>query len=90
MSLEKLLDTLLVICCLLAVLFAGYICVGCVRSNGAIDYCYVEMLSPNAMIPQFQLRGHRPWRVDRQIGVYLTLEEAKQKADLMSCKLNAN
>ena len=60
------------------------------RSNGNIDYCYVEMLSPQGMAPQYQLYGHRPWRVDRAMGVYPTLEEAKDKADVVTCKVSSS
>ena len=75
----------------LAVLgFASWAIIGSVKSNGVVDYCYVQMLSPTGMAPQYQLYGHRPWREDRPMGVYPTIEEAKAKADTMGCKLNAN
>jgi len=45
-------------------------------------------LSPPQMAPQWMLKAHRPWRDDRQIGVFLTLEEAKSKNDSIGCKLN--
>jgi len=63
--------------------FAGWAIVGSVRSNGETDYCYIEMLSPPQMAPQWMLKAHRPWRDDRQIGVFLTLEEAMALCRLM-------
>ena len=59
-----------------------------IRSNGETDYCYVEMWSPSQMAPQFELVGHRPWRSDRMIGVYPTVEDAKARADTLGCKFN--
>ncbi len=70
--------------------FLSWATIGSVKSNGVIDYCYVQMWSPSQMAPQYALYGHRPWREDRQMGVYPTIEEAKQKADSMGCKLNTN
>jgi hypothetical protein len=62
---------------------------GSILSNGTTDYCYVEMYSPSPMAPQYSLQGHRPWRTDRNMGVFVTLEEAKAKADALGCKLNS-
>lgn len=56
-------------------------------SSGEVDYCYIEMTSPADMSPQFKLMGHRPWRNDMKMGVYPTLDEAKQKADVVGCKM---
>jgi hypothetical protein len=70
--------------------FLSWAVVGSVKSNGVIDYCYVQMWSPSQMAPQYALYGHRPWREDRQMGVYPTIEEAKAKADSMGCRLNTN
>ena len=61
-----------------------------VRSNGNVDYCYVEMRSPEGMAPQYQLYAHRPWRSDRSLGIYPTLEDAKAKTDLVGCKFGGN
>lgn len=61
--------------------------IGSIRSNGEVDYCFVEMWSPQNMAPQFQLQGHRSWRTDRMIGVYPTVEEAKAKADALGCRV---
>lgn len=69
-------------------LFMAYAGVQSARANGNIDYCYVEMLSPQGMAPQYQLYGHRPWRADRAMGVYPTLEVAKNMADTVGCKFN--
>lgn len=59
---------------------------GAIKSNGETDYCYVEMISPTGMAPQFQLEAHRPWRADRVLGAYPTIDEAKAKADGL-CKV---
>lgn len=73
---------------ILAVLgFVGYAIVGSIRSNGETDYCYTEMWSPGQMAPQHQLYGHRPWRTDRMLGVYSTVEEARAKADVLGCPM---
>jgi len=87
---EKAFSIVLVMFAVALIAFGGVAAVGSVRSNGVIDYCYVEMWSPPQMAPQYQLWGHRPWRNDRNIGVYMTIEEAKSKADAMGCKLNGN
>ncbi len=68
---------------------AGYAIYESIRSNGEIDYCYVEMWSPGQMAPQHQLYGHRPWRNDRMLGVYSTVEEARSKADVISCPVGS-
>lgn len=65
----------------------GYATIKSISSNGEVDYCYVEMWSPDRMAPQFQLFGHRPWRQDRMIGVYPTIDEAKSRADLLGCRV---
>ncbi len=64
--------------------------VGAIRSNGNTDYCYVEMMSPHGMAPQYQLYGHRPWLSDRPMGVYPTIDEAKAKADVIGCRFGGN
>lgn len=46
---------------------------------------YVEMYSPPELAPQWMLKAHRPWREDRRIGIYVTLDEAKVKADTIGC-----
>jgi hypothetical protein len=66
---------------------AGYAIVSAVRSNGEVDYCYTEMWSPPQMAPQFQLYAHRPWRADRMLGVFQTIEEVKVKSDILNCRL---
>jgi hypothetical protein len=73
----------------LAVIVLGYMAYKTVESNGETDYCYVEMWSPPQMAPQWMLSAHRPWRVDRQIGVYPSLEDAKSKSDSLGCKLGS-
>jgi hypothetical protein len=87
---EKAFSVVIVMLAVVLIAFGATATVGSIRSNGVIDYCYVEMWSPPQMAPQYQLWGHRPWRNDRNIGVYLTIEEAKSKADAMGCKLNGN
>lgn len=67
----------------------GWSIYGSVKSNGEIDYCFIEMWSPGGMSPQYQLFGHRPWRSDRLIANYTSIEEAKAKADTIGCKVNA-
>lgn len=70
------------------VLFGLYAIGASARSNGEIDYCYVEMWSPPNMSPQYQLHGHRPWRQDRILGNYPTMDVAIKEAELMQCPLN--
>lgn len=55
--------------------------------GGEIDYCYTEMWSPGQMAPQFQLFGHRPWRTDRMMGVFATVEEVRSKAEALNCSM---
>ena len=73
-----------------ASVFVGTAIVQATRSNGEVDYCYVEMTAPPMMAPQYQLFGHRPWREDRPMGVYPTLEDVKAKADLISCRMTGD
>jgi len=87
---EKVLWSILLACSLSVLALVGWATVGSIRSNGNIDYCYVEMLSPMGMAPQYQLHGHRPWRTDRPMGVYPSLEEAKAKSDVLGCKFGGN
>jgi len=87
--LEKMFGITVLLLIIMLILFGGWTAVSSARSNGEIDYCFVEMWSPPQMSPQYQLWGHRPWRTDRNIGVYLTIEEAKSKADILGCKLNS-
>jgi len=76
-----------VVVCLLALAAVAIVCA--IRSNGEIDYCYVEMCSPTQMAPQYRLYAHRPWRDDRSMGVYPTVTEAKNAANELSCRLNS-
>jgi len=87
---EKILWSILLACSLSVLALVGWAIVGSIRSNGNIDYCYVQMLSPVGMAPQYQLIGHRPWREDRSMGVYPSLEEAKSKSDTLSCKFGGS
>lgn len=65
----------------------GWATYGSIKSNGETDYCYVEMWSPGQMAPQYQLHAHRPWRVDRMIGNFGSLEEATSKATAINCPM---
>lgn len=66
---------------------SGWAVYGSVRSNGEADYCYVEMWSPGSMSPQYQLHAHRPWRVDRILGNYPTLDAAAAEAATINCPM---
>jgi hypothetical protein len=61
-----------------------------IRSNGDTDYCYIEMWSPPQMAPQYQLWAHRPWRQDRNLGVYPSVDEAAKASTALGCKLNSS
>jgi hypothetical protein len=76
--------------CVIVLLGVSYVVVEAACSNGNVDYCYVEMYSPVSLAPQYRLSGHRPWRADRVMGAFPTLEEAKAKADVIGCKLNGD
>lgn len=70
-------------------LVLGAISLGCtIKASGMIDYCYIQLVSPTEMAPQYKLVGHVPWRNDRSMGVYPTLDEAKSKADALSCPVH--
>jgi len=79
----------IVVACSAVFSLAVWTVVGSIRSNGETDYCYIEMWSPPQMAPQWLLKGHRPWRMDRDVGIYASVDDAKAKADLLSCKLGA-
>lgn len=71
----------------IALVMAGIVLA--VRSNGEIDYCYAQMETYNGL-QAYKLYGHRPWRMDMQIGTSMTLEDAKTKADLIGCRMNGS
>lgn len=89
MDFDKTLGFFVTSICAFVLAFSGYAIFAAAHTNGEVDYCFISMMSPTGMAPQYQLFGHRQWRPDRAMGVYATLEEAKDKADTMSCKLNA-
>ncbi len=69
---------------------SGYAIVGAVRSNGETDYCYTECLSLNGLPPAYQLWAHRPWRQDRLIGTFPSIEGASKSASDMVCPVGAH
>lgn len=72
---------------LLLMLFGSYVVVMSARSNGETDYCYVNYRSPPDMPPIFELVGHRPWREDRYIAKFQTMDETVKAADVIHCPL---
>ncbi len=86
---DKIISSLFTLGFVACFLFLGYVVEESIRSNGETDYCFIHMYSPPDMAPQWMLRAHRPWREDRSLGAYSSMEEAKSKADTMGCKLNA-
>lgn len=82
---------LIIIPTFVAVLFVGlafYAILQSIKSNGETDYCYIQMWSPPQMAPQYQLWAHRPWREDRNLGVYSSVDEATKATIAIGCKLN--
>jgi hypothetical protein len=57
-------------------------------ADGKIDYCYTSVISPTDMAPQYRLHGHRPWREDRSLGIYPTLNDAALAAQKYQCELH--
>lgn len=55
--------------------------------NGEADYCYTEMYSPAELAPQYKLYAHRPWRVDRKLGIYNSSDDASKAATVLNCPL---
>lgn len=88
MDLDKAFSYFLCLIGLALVALTSYTIIESIRSNGEVDYCYIEMVSPAGLAPQFKLHGHRPWRFDSEMGAYLSVDEAKAKADLFNCKMN--
>lgn len=90
MDLDKVFGIIVMIVASALVALGVVATVGAIRSNGNTDYCYVEMMSPHGIAPQYQLFGHRPWLADRPMGVYSTIDEAKTKADVIGCRFGGN
>lgn len=67
------------------VLFGSTYClIKAVQANGEVSYCYVEY-NNMGRYPFYSLRGYRPWRSDRDIGVFLSIKEANDAAVAMKC-----
>ena len=64
----------------------GYSIVRTVLADSRITFCYVEA-SEYEGYRFFRLYGHRNWRPDSKVGVYLSIEETKNAADKMNCPL---
>lgn len=54
-----------------------------VRADGRVSYCRVD----HGSYGLFFLYGHRDWRLDANLGVYLTLEAAINAAKIHQCPL---
>lgn len=71
---------------LAAIIYPSYMSV---QSDGQITYCYTSYMSPTGMPPVIQLHGFRPWRPDRHIATFSTLDEAVKAAEAMHCTVAA-
>jgi hypothetical protein len=58
-----------------------------ISATGEIEYCYTQYFSPPGMNPQYTLRGFRPWREDRHIAAFQSLEDALAAAEKMHCRI---
>lgn len=74
---------------LLLVLFASVVIAESVKSDGTITYCYIE---PNVApeLPIYNLYGYRPWRPDRRIASFKTLDEAIDFSSKMQCSVKGH
>lgn len=55
--------------------------VACIRADGRVDHCYVERRLE--LLPTFVAVGHRPWRLDIDIAVESTSDQAQEKLRAM-------
>lgn len=73
----------------------GYVLAHTIDANGKSDYCYIERTTSNeddgqshiVRITEYVLLAHIPWRTDRKIMGYKTVEDAKHAADLIECPI---
>ena len=68
-------------------LIGAYCAIRSISTDGQITYCYVRVYSPNGLIPSYTLEGFIPWRTDKQIGIFATLDDALAGANKMHCPL---
>lgn len=59
------------------------------RSDGETTYCYVSYTAANNGPPAHQLYAYRPWRPDRLISNFSSLEEATTASTLLGCKIGS-
>ncbi len=58
----------------------------CLTASGKADYCYMEhraYVQPDTIA----LKGHRPWREDREIDTFPTIEAAASAAAKIGCEI---
>lgn len=56
-------------------------------ASGETEYCYIEFVSPEGMPPFVRLHSFRPWRMDRIIGIYKSVDDASADANKLGCKV---
>lgn len=70
---------------ILSFLAAGIMTFKSIASDGKIQYCYIEYYSPSGIQPVYKLHGFVPWRNDRDLGAYESLNQAKDAAEKIQC-----
>ncbi len=58
-----------------------------VTSDGRIEYCYVDMISPQGLMPQYRLYGFRSWRPNADLGTYVSIDDAVAASKKLECKM---
>lgn len=73
-------DWLIVICAAGCLALATFFIVVTARSDGRIDYCYVEYNNDSSIHPPvWVVYGHRNWRSDQRITTAVSAEDAAVK-----------
>lgn len=69
----------------LALSFLSFLLVMGISSSGKTDYCTVETVGSNYGVNLFKVEQHVPWRPNRPVGVFFSLDEALLAAEMANC-----
>lgn len=86
--LENLVKLLLVLLAAAALAGLGALLFKAVTASGEISYCYVYVESMHSGLPPaYKVTGFRPWRQDRHIATFASIQEAADVAAKIGCPL---
>lgn len=82
---EKLLHVILLFLGLSILASAGTVIYKSLSADGKVTYCYVESTRYEGVLV-YHLYGFRPWRPDRSIGTYSSLNDVNSAVQLVQCE----